>query len=363
MSFSPALPRIAVLALAALLVGTPSFAHDSLGSAGPIRVFGDRPCSSDFAAIMRGECDPPEVDSNTSPQQRSQQRVERARRLISIPRLEQARKDLDAAIADDPRNTAARLLRGRLSIPGSIDGAMKDVNAVLAIDPDLPDALATRAFVLRDVDNRAALRDVTKAIALDPKNGDAFWIRAMVLSTVESLDEAERDLNSAIALEADNARALMLRAQIRMRMGKYGEARSDASAVLALQHSLGALQLRAVAQARSGDYAGAIDDLNEVLGKPGDAIRPHPVGRQFADLYVQRALALTRTGKRAEARQDLDTIVAVGGIRAILQMQLYLRSHGFPDVKLDGLRSDRLDDALQACFVNDACGRGLTITG
>jgi hypothetical protein len=46
-----------------------------------------------------------------------------------------------------------------------------------------------------------------------------------------------------------------------------------------------------------------------------------------------------------------------------LQMQVYLRSHGFPDVKLDGARSDQLDDALQACFIDDACGRGISIPG
>jgi hypothetical protein len=30
-------------------------------------------------------------------------------------------------------------------------------------------------------------------------------------------------------------------------------------------------------------------------------------------------------------------------------------------VKLDGARSDQLDDALQACFINDSCGRGISI--
>jgi len=59
----------------------------------------------------------------------------------------------------------------------------------------------------------------------------------------------------------------------------------------------------------------------------------------------------------------LESIVRFGGARAVLQMQVYLRSHGFPDVKLDGVRSDQLDDALQACFINDACGRGISIPG
>ena len=83
-----------------------------------------------------------------------------------------------------------------------------------------------------------------------------------------------------------------------------------------------------------------------------------PVGREgdYVDLYIQRALALVRTGKSAEARRDLETVVKYGGKRTVLQMQLYLRSHGFPDVKLDGARSDQLDDAL-AGLLHQRCLR------
>jgi len=38
-----------------------------------------------------------------------------------------------------------------------------------------------------------------------------------------------------------------------------------------------------------------------------------------------------------------------------------LRGHGFPDVTHGERWSDQLDDALQACFINDACGRGMTV--
>jgi hypothetical protein len=40
-------------------------------------------------------------------------------------------------------------------------------------------------------------------------------------------------------------------------------------------------------------------------------------------------------------------------------MQVYLRNNGFPDLTLDGKRSQSFDDALKACFVNEACGRGI----
>jgi hypothetical protein len=59
----------------------------------------------------------------------------------------------------------------------------------------------------------------------------------------------------------------------------------------------------------------------------------------------------------------LQTIVSLDGNRAVLQMQVYLRGHGFPDLSLDGKRSDQLDAALQACFIDHACGRGIAIPG
>lgn len=363
MSFGLNRSLASVTILAVGLLVAPCLAADRLGTAGPIRSFGGKVCNIDFKAVMRGECDPPPVASPLPAEHRSQARVERARQLISVPRVEQAILELDAAIVDDPSNSAALLLRGRLKIPGDLNGAITDIERVLRIDPENSSALATRAYLLQGQNDQIALRDATRAVALGPENVDAFWIRAVILSRLDGLDEAERDLNSAIAVEPDEPRTLLSRAQIRMMLGKASEAENDATAVLALRHASEALQIRAVVRATSGNYAGALDDLNAILGKPED---PSPMvsGRpEFVDLYIQRALALVRTGKPAEAKRDLESIVRYGGARAVSRMQLYLRSHGFPDVKLDGVRSDQLDDAILACFVNDACGRGIAIRG
>jgi tetratricopeptide (TPR) repeat protein len=353
------------LAFATILVGAltvPCLAADRIGTAGPIRSLGGAPCSAGFAAMMRGECDPPPVDSALAPAQRSQARVARARELLSIPRLDPAIRELDAAIADEPRNSVALLLRGRLKIPGRLDEALADMDRVLQLDPDNSDARATKAFVLRGQDNEWALAEATKALAQDPSNADAFWIRASLLADIGKLTEAERDLDAAIVLEPDVSRALLRRGQIRAQLGKTDDAVRDASAVLALGHDGFALQLRAVIRGRSGNYAGAVEDLNAILGPPGER-RDGPILPYMVSMYVQRALALTRTGQVADARRDLDTIIKLGGPRAVLQMQTYLRGHGFPDLALDGQRSDQLDDALTACFINEACGRGIAIPG
>ena len=353
----------AVVAVLATGLAVPCFAADPLGTAGPVRSAGENTCNGDVAAAARGECDPPSVDLAIPVERRSQARIERARLLVSLLRTEQAVQELDAAVTEDPSNSAARLLRGRLKIFVKQDEATNDVEATLRIDPDHADALATRAFLLMGRDDKAGLQDATRARILDPRNADALWIRSLILTRMGRLDEAEQELNSAATIEPGNPRTLMSRAEIRMLMGKSAEARDDATAVLAIRPDMGALQVRAVVEAQSGDYAAAIDDFNAILGQPGDRRGGGVLGRDFVDLHIQRAVALTRTGRQADAKRDLETIVTLGGTRAILQLQLYLRSHGFPDVTLDGRRSDQLDDALQSCFINDACGRGMTVRG
>src|SRR6266568_3130376 len=105
-------------ALAVGLLVAPCLASDSLGTAGPIRSFGGKPCSGGYAAVRKGECDPPPVDATLSPDRRLQARLERVRQLISVVRIEQAILELDTAIAEDPANSSAALLRGRLKIGG-----------------------------------------------------------------------------------------------------------------------------------------------------------------------------------------------------------------------------------------------------
>src|SRR5438552_2506351 len=110
----------AVVAVLATGLAVACFAADPLGTAGPIRSAGENTCNGDAAAATRGECDPPPVASTLVPERRSPARVERARRLIALLRTEQAVQELDAAVAEDPANSAARLLRGRLTIFGEL---------------------------------------------------------------------------------------------------------------------------------------------------------------------------------------------------------------------------------------------------
>ena len=74
---------------------------------------------------------------------------------------------------------------------------------------------------------------------------------------------------------------------------------------------------------------------------------------------MQRALLLVQLHRKADANLDLDAILTVGGRRSLLRMQIYLRRNGFADLPLDGERTAAFDSALESCFINQACGRGL----
>jgi tetratricopeptide (TPR) repeat protein len=339
----------------------PALARDQLGTAGTLRSMGWAPCDQGIPAQFRGACDPAPVDPSLPAVARSNAEVERALKLISIVRLEQAREALDSAARIDPKNLNALKLRARLALTEGRADAEANVNAALLIAPGDSDLLATRAEILfnrRELED--ALRDATEALYVNLRNADAFWIRARILTELDRLEAAENDLTRALAIEPDYTRALALRGEVRLRMTRFAEAVEDASLVLAQSpHNLPALQLRTMARTALGKYDDAIEDLTVVLGRPGEPTTAAPAFNVFNEMYVTRAILLVRVGRDQEALKDLDTIARLGGIRAILRMQVYLRNNGFPDLALDGKRSQSFDDALKACFVNEACGRGI----
>jgi tetratricopeptide (TPR) repeat protein len=347
--------RPIVLLMAALAFPAVAAAGDLIGTTGPLRSAGYVPCDGAWA---QGACDPPPVDANLTAAEQSQAHVGRALKLIALARMPQARENLDAAVKADPRNISALKLRAR--VDGNQD-AEADVNAGLLLDPNDSDLLAMRAWLLNARgEAHEALRSAEKAIRNNPRSADALWIRASVLFSARELERAETDLDKALALEPDYIRARSLQAIVRMRLNRTQAVIEDASRILE-QHPADnlALQLRSVAQAALGNFEGVVSDLTKVLGEPGQRINATSAWTEFSRLYIQRAVALVRLGRHRQAMQDIETVATLGGQQAILRMQVYLRSNGFPDVPIDGKRSGLFDDAMKACFVDQACGRGI----
>jgi hypothetical protein len=102
-----------------------------------------------------------------------------------------------------------------------------------------------------------------------------------------------------------------------------------------------------------------VEDLNALLGEPGEA-GPAVTTKHNRELLFQRAILNAQLKRLGSADADIATLMSAGGKQAVLRVQLYLRQHGFPDVRLDGDRSQHFNDALKACIIDRACSRGLT---
>ncbi len=351
-----------VLGLGVWLAGAgPALAADRLGTAGPFRSVGWADCGANYADQMQGACDPPAVDPSLPPAPQSDAHIERAIRLLSLLRMEQARSAIEQAVTTDPRNAAALLLRARFALPGNLTAAEADLNAGLLLSPADSNLLATRAYVLTHVQLPEALRDANAAVRANSRNVDARWIRSRILAELGQLEAADDDLSHALQVEPDEVQARQARAWLRLEMSRYSEAIEDATAILAQRPSSMALQVRAVARMAIGENEAAIEDFTRILGEPGKPMTAHPSMPMFRRLFLQRAVLLTRAGRKQDAMRDLDAVVQLGGPSALVAIQLHLRKNGFPDIPLDGRRSQLLDDAAQACFIDEACGRGIAL--
>lgn len=331
-----------------------------LGTAGTFRSAGWAQCAAGSLAQMQGACDPETVDANLSPAERSKALVARAIKLIGLLRMEQARSDVEAALALDPRNVDALKLRARMTMDGP-DIAIRDINAGLMISPTDSDLLATRAQLQRGKGFQVALADANAAVRANSGNADARWIRARILMDMKQFASAEDDLSHALLIEPGYRRARSFRALVRMRLGKAEQAIEDTTVLLDENPGdFNALQIRSLARVATNDLDGALTDLSGILGEPGQPTTADPSIAMFFDLYVQRLSILIRLGQDTDALKDLDTITKAGGRKALLQMQVYLRGQGFADLPLDGRRSQEFDDALRSCFLNETCRLGLS---
>lgn len=333
-----------------------------LGTAGPFRLIRGVSCEASLNELLNGACDPPSVDAKLTPQQQAAAHLDRAVVLLGLGRFEAAGAAVSQAVAISPQSQAPLLLRARLALSlGRTSDALRDLNATLALGSRNPDALASSAYLhLRQGRLRPALQEATEAVRIAPNNVDALWIRALILIASDEVKPALVELDEALRLEPSEPRSRLLRAEILLRDGQPLAAIEDAKTLLIQRPGdPSALLLRATARASLGLQEGALDDLNELLGTPG---RPNPTAQNLRNagwLYIVRSALLSRLGRGNEALRGLKD-AAVDERRMVLTLQLHLREQGFTDVPLDGKASEVFDEALVACFLNAACGRGLS---
>lgn len=341
---------------------TPVFAANELGSAGPFRLIGGEVCNLGHDAQRSGACDPPPIDPNVlRGSERANARIERAKRLLGLVRIISAQTELDEAIREEPHHIGALHLRARINISqGDFEAARIDLLAAnAATNPDAG-VLASLAYIeLQHGRISEAARYADRAAKMRPNDPDVHWIRAQVALSAGKIEEALQNLDVALR-DSDNFRARQMRAQIFLHDLNFTDAITDADQLVAARPSdYEARNIRALARLGAGQLDGALDDLTDMVGPPGGPYLLPPGHPDFDRLSLQRAMLLVQAGRSADAAKDIEYVVAKGGVSSILRLQIFLRQNGFPDIALDGNRSEKLDAAVAACFINQACGRGL----
>src|ERR1051325_6063141 len=352
-----------VAAIALWLFGFgPALAGDPLGTVGMFKSLMPSSCGKPMLEQLQGACDPPPVSEALRADERAQAHMRRAKAVLSFGRMEEAYREVGETLKADPKNVDALVLRTRLSMSMMMgDAAGRDLNAALLLVPGNPYLLAGNAeYLLMMGDAPSALRDVSAALEKQPADADMLWIRARVYMAFDKLNDAKKDLDRVLELEPDERRALIFRAQLYLRRGQFEHAIADADRLLAVApHDISMREVRARANTALNRLDDAVEGLDGILGKPGEKSAASPVFAQFSQLLIQRAILLMKLNRRDDAGLDLDTIVNTGGQRALLRMQLYLKKNGFSELKIDGERSDAFTKAIETCFINQACGRGL----
>jgi len=201
--------------------------------------------------------------------------AKRAVRALRERRWDDARRLLDAAVAERPHEAELLFQRAR-ALHGAGDGA-------------------------------AALADLERALALDSDHARALCLRATLGVQQRPIEQCLADLDRAIALEPDFANAYLVRAQLRARLGRGEDAAADLNRALELRpDSVSARRARVRHLLARGDAISpqdarrALSDLDVLIAT-----------REEAGLHYERARALRALGCGEEAEAALTQVIAL----------------------------------------------------
>jgi tetratricopeptide (TPR) repeat protein len=210
--------------------------------------------------------------------------------------LPKAKRQLDEAIAIDPKNGWLYLSRGYVrEMAGDRDGAISDYGEAISRAPKAAAPLAQRCVALyRKGDYDRATMDCDAALALEPTNSAAWHGRAHILSAKGLNEEAIKAAGRLTQLSPNYPHGRLLLARLLMDKGdlaaaereirKASESAPEEPEVVATRGSL---------LLRRADYTNALKEFNHLISlTPKDAWAYSQRERVFrAQGDLQRALA------------------------------------------------------------------------
>lgn len=238
------------------------------------------------------------------------------------------------AAAERARCLAARA--GKLLRLGRVEDAGRDIEAALALAPENADALALAA-VVRVVknDKPGALDFARRAVSQDARSVRALLALSYAQQADFKLEDALAAASRAVELEPTNAVAQARRAELLLSVGRITDAEAAASAaVRANPADSRARTVLGFAHLAKLDTAPAREELAQALAlDPSDPLPRLGLG-----------LATIKDGKLAEGRSEIEIAVALDPQNALLRSYL---GKAYSDELRDALAGTQLERAKQ----------------
>lgn len=367
--------RIACIALLAAALAGPALAQRTkpsgddeivriapvdFGAWGPLPQIGGDPVRYDD--MVSGKLDPPPPPAGLSARRLADAEFARAEKLLRIGRRDQIFQALRAAVAADPRHVGAQHLLARmLMFESQFEDALAPASAAIEASGGKPtaDLMATRASAYLALGALSqAVEDARAAMKLDRNH--PVGPRVMMEDAIaRGAYDAAADIARKALAAMPNEYALQLRfAEIALVSGDAATAERIYSQAIDREpflynHWYG----RAKARLALGRAKQALEDLDAVLGGPGRVpLIPHG-GRIAAEILLKRAALHAQLGAPLRGRDDVKAAVYGGGVRVVLQMQIFLRRNGHPEAPLNGVADEAFQGELTRCLSSADCAK------
>ena len=323
------------------------------------------PCLIAYRQHRDSDCPEPKVvDQASSIAEQVGNRLARVSYFIEIEELEKALAEVDLVLAVDSNNARAHHLAARLSMSMALsDGERAQREAVVALKlaPDDPAVRTTYAIALEARQAKSeALKELNAVVKAHPDYLFAHEQRALLLLCCGFAGGALGEYNYLIDRSKPSATLFASRAQAFIAAHLPKDAVADLSAAIKLDpDSPELLSARANAYTLAELDEFAVKDYDTLL-TISDGTPRYPMGESDrANLMAMRAQAFVRLHRFDDAANDMVAALNIGGTRAVLRVQVFLRGNGFPDVPLDGRDSPALRHAIASCFGLNACFQGV----
>lgn len=155
------------------------------------------------------------------------------------------------------------------------DGALKELDRAIAINPKDLSSINMRGLVRFELGkHREALEDFNKVVEMDPNSFSAYHNRANAKILMKDYEGAISDLDVAIKMNSQSSVEYHSRGEAKFEIGDYKGAIKDFNISLQLNpKNEQALATRAVAKYNIEDFKGAINDFDKTLEiNPRDSV-------------------------------------------------------------------------------------------